>query len=156
MRWLLLSALVLGVARIVAILVALALGVAACAPQVSGLHFEYRQASELQALQLDCVLELVSETGLEASGDVWLADDLQQLWNGDERLYGRTTGRDDFLRVDLLNVPALPQVFVHELIHVLAGQETNSRDPGHVNPKYFGPNSLTEFYAYQAFQLCQR
>ncbi len=144
-----------------AALVALLLAINAlygCGHAPSGLRFTYHGTTELQGLMFDCVLENMSSLGIEASGDIWMVDYIAPPPGSpdDWTVYGRTTGRDDFLRIDTLPIPALPQVLAHELVHVLAGQETGDRDSAHVNPHYFGSNSLAELYMYQAYSLCQR
>lgn len=117
-------------------------------------HFDYHDANEAQVAQLDCALGLIADRLHNVAGDVWMVESLVAR-KGGEAIYGRTLGRDDYLSVYLVKIPGLAQVFVHELVHVLAGQETDTRDPAHANPAYFGPDSLAEDLSGRAYVECQ-
>ncbi len=117
------------------------------------LRFDYHGFNEVQAAELDCVLEIVSEHLPYASGDIFLVDYIQQ--HDDTRIWGRTFGRDDQLTIQMIDLPDMPYILVHELMHVLAGQETETRDGDHTNPRYFGKDSLTETLGAQALGFCK-
>lgn len=121
----------------------------ACGTSVSSVHLEYRGFSPLQEAELNCALYLVEGLAY-VSGSVWK----QPV--DDTGIWGQTRGMDTAVIIDLQDIPALPQVFVHELVHILAGQEIGSRNADHSNPRYFGPGSLAEKWSYQAYELCQR
>lgn len=125
-----------------------------CAPEPQRLSFDYHDATPAQVAELDCALSLFWGEGLSAGGDVWVVDALVSRKEG-EPVWGRTLGRDDSLSVYLVRIPAMPQTFVHELVHVLEGQRLGTRDPDHANPLYFGPQSLAERLTKTVYEQCQ-
>lgn len=128
----------------------LALTLLGCGAPGQQLHFTYHGFTDLQVMALRCAGDLIADQLHDVGGEVWLKNDFPS------GVYGHTTGPDAYLMIDLAPVPALPQIFTHELVHILEGQQEGIRDAGHTNPVYFGPQSLEEDLSYQAFTLCQR
>lgn len=125
---------------------------AGCSTPTSDLvRFDYHGFSETQTAELDCVLGLMAEDiPMGAAGNVWRqVDDGTGIW-------GQTAGPKEALIIDLQNVPEMPYVFVHELVHVIAGQETGDRVPNHDNPTYFGPDSMSVVLGQQAMASCRK
>lgn len=123
-------------------------------PTITGIHLNYKGFSETQSAELDCTLGLMPPN-LTISGNVFLVDSIQGLEEVSGTIVGQTTGRDDAIIIDLVGIPELPLVFVHELVHVLAGQEIGTRLPKHDNLQYFGPDSISDRTGHQAIAFCK-
>lgn len=119
-----------------------------CGSVSTDVHLEYHEFSDVQTMQLDCALAVIEDLPLYARGSVWLQPvDNTGIW-------GHTRGPSSALIIDLQDVPEMPFVFVHELLHVLSGQETGDRDAAHANAHYFGSGSLEESLGHAAMAFC--